>query len=156
MSRSSILVEREDKFIYQVQGHGFRGALLSYMYGNLTFDVMENNVYSLVRASEKYDIPDLKEDYENRLLEHISDTNIVWRLKVAWDVDFNHLQQELAIFIEEVNKADDDHALSLMEELIMGSEPLTQGANGRGFNCHYRFFFFILYGSSSWFQPFND
>lgn len=59
-------------------------ALLSYIYGRIDYDEFQSHRADLLRASDKYDISDLKEACEESLMEDIDTKNVLGRLQDAW------------------------------------------------------------------------
>ncbi|KAH9309453.1 hypothetical protein KI387_037364, partial [Taxus chinensis] len=59
-------------------------ALLSYLYGGIKYEDFREHRIALLRASEKFEIRDLKEACEESFLEDIDSKNVLERLQVAW------------------------------------------------------------------------
>ena len=111
--------------------------LLKYMYGGLLEQKdIEEHAMALLKASMKYDLAGLKEVCQTSLIEGINVQNVLTRLRVASDYQFQELREEckrylldfgkvwqikgeVIAFICESNKqADEKIGVELVEELI--------------------------------------
>ncbi|KAL3678036.1 hypothetical protein R1sor_020992 [Riccia sorocarpa] len=68
-------------------------SLLAYLYGTITYEDFQKHRVALMRASDKYDIQDLKEACEDSLLEDISIKNVLQRLQDAWLYQLQRLKR---------------------------------------------------------------
>uniref|UniRef100_A0A0D6R5J1 BTB domain-containing protein n=1 Tax=Araucaria cunninghamii TaxID=56994 RepID=A0A0D6R5J1_ARACU len=68
-------------------------ALLSYLYGGIKYEDFQEQRIALLRASENFNIGDLKEACEESLLEDIDSKNVLERLQVAWLYQLNQLKK---------------------------------------------------------------
>ena len=82
-------------------------ALLRYLYGNLEHEEFQKHRAALVRASHKYDIPDLKDACEESLLEDIDVRNVLARLHDAWLYQLGRLKRECLRYLLEFGKIHD-------------------------------------------------
>lgn len=107
-------------------------ALLSYLYGNIKFEDFQLHRVALLRASDKYNIRDLKEACEDSLLEDIDVKNVLERLQDAWLYQLDRLKggcltyllnfgkiydvrEELSMFLQ---RADRELILEMFQELM--------------------------------------
>lgn len=107
-------------------------ALLSYIYGQIDYDEFQKHRVALLRASDKYDIRDLKEACEESLLEDIDTKNVLERLQDAWTyhlpclkrgclkylLDFGKVfdvREDLNLFLQ---CADRDLIMEMFQELL--------------------------------------
>ncbi|XP_057863892.1 BTB/POZ domain-containing protein At1g21780 isoform X1 [Cryptomeria japonica] len=67
--------------------------LLNYLYGGIKYEDFREHRIALLRASEKFDIGDLKEACEESLLEDIDSKNVLERLQVAWHYELIQLKK---------------------------------------------------------------
>ena len=82
-------------------------ALLRYLYGNLEHEEFQKHRAALVRASHKYDIPDLKDACEESLLEDIDVRNVLARLHDGWLYQLGRLKRECLRYLLEFGKIHD-------------------------------------------------
>ena len=82
-------------------------ALLRYLYGNLEHEEFQKHRAALVRASHKYDIPDLKDACEESLLEDLDVRNVLARLHDAWLYQLGRLKRECLRYLLEFGKIHD-------------------------------------------------
>jgi speckle-type POZ protein len=82
-------------------------ALLRYLYGNLEHEEFQKHRAALVRASHKYDIPDLKDACEESLLEDIDVRNVLARLHDGWLYELVRLKRECLRYLFEFGKIHD-------------------------------------------------
>ena len=82
-------------------------ALLHYLYGNPEHEEFQKHREALVRASHKYDIPDLKDACEESLLEDIDVRNVLARLHDGWLYQLGRLKRECLRYLLEFGKIHD-------------------------------------------------
>eukprot|EP00249_Psilotum_nudum_P009144 c21736_g1_i1 orf=449-1435(-) len=107
-------------------------ALLRFIYGSIKLEDFQTHRVELLRASDKYDIQDLKEACEESLLEDIDSNNVLERLQDAWLyrldklkrgclrylLDFGKIydvREDLNLFLQH---ADRDLILEVFQELL--------------------------------------
>ena len=79
-------------------------ALLHYLYGNPEHEEFQKHREALVRASHKYDIPDLKDVCEESLLNDIDVRNVLVRLHDSWLYQLGRLKRECLRYLFEFGK----------------------------------------------------
>jgi speckle-type POZ protein len=82
-------------------------ALLHYLYGNPENEEFRKHRAALVRASHKYDIPDLKDVCEESLIEDTDVHNVLARLHDGWLYELVRLKRECLRYLFEFGKIHD-------------------------------------------------
>ncbi|KAI4321734.1 hypothetical protein MLD38_035082 [Melastoma candidum] len=77
---------------------------LKYIYGNIQHGDFLTHRLSLLRAADKYDIPELKEACHESLLEDIDTTNVLGRLQYAWLFSLDKLQSRCMLYLVKFGK----------------------------------------------------